>query len=234
MIILYQFSPRWNLPNASPFCMKLETYLRMAKLPYQNKYVDDPRKSPKAKLPYIRDGEQTVADSSFIIHYLTGKYGDTLDDALTPEQLAQRTAMQRLIEEHLYWIILYARWIDKNFWPLTKTAFFNDLPKIMQLILPELFRKSVIKAVYYEGIGRHSKNEIYLLGEEDLHAISIALGSKPFFFGEKPTSIDASLYGFLANILEVPLETPLKTYAKSSPNLSAYCKRMQQLFNSLI
>lgn len=35
MIKLYQFSPAWGLPNPSPFCMKVETYLRMTGLPYE-------------------------------------------------------------------------------------------------------------------------------------------------------------------------------------------------------
>jgi len=35
MIKLYQFHPAWGLPNPSPFCMKVETYLRMAGLPYE-------------------------------------------------------------------------------------------------------------------------------------------------------------------------------------------------------
>ena len=33
MIKLFQFPPAFGLPNASPFCMKLETWLRMAGLP---------------------------------------------------------------------------------------------------------------------------------------------------------------------------------------------------------
>lgn len=35
MIKLYQFEPAFGLANASPFCMKLETYLRMADLPFE-------------------------------------------------------------------------------------------------------------------------------------------------------------------------------------------------------
>lgn len=35
-IILHQFSrPRTGAPSLSPFCLKLETYLRMVDLPYQ-------------------------------------------------------------------------------------------------------------------------------------------------------------------------------------------------------
>lgn len=38
-IILHQFSrPKNGVPSLSPFCLKLETYLRMVDLPYQVTY----------------------------------------------------------------------------------------------------------------------------------------------------------------------------------------------------
>lgn len=54
MITLCQFHRAWGLPNASPFCMKIETYLRMTKLPYETKFIDNPQQAPKGKLPYIQ------------------------------------------------------------------------------------------------------------------------------------------------------------------------------------
>ncbi|MGI9047293.1 MAG: glutathione S-transferase C-terminal domain-containing protein [Burkholderiales bacterium] len=45
--------------------------------------------------------------------------------------------------------------------------------------------------------------------------------------GAEPTSIDAVAYAFLANLIWVPLDTPLKRYALSRPNLEAYCQRMK-------
>ena len=53
MITLHQFPSAWGLPNASPFCMKVETYLRMCNLPYTTVNVLNPAKGPKGKLPYI-------------------------------------------------------------------------------------------------------------------------------------------------------------------------------------
>jgi len=101
MIKLYQFSPAFGLPNASPFCMKLETWLRMAGLSYECPRGADLRKSPKGKMPYIEDGGKTVADSSLIIDYLTKKYSVTLDAHLTPRERGEALALQRLFEEHL-------------------------------------------------------------------------------------------------------------------------------------
>jgi glutathione S-transferase len=67
MIELHQFSPNWGLPNASPFCMKLETYLRMANLPHQVVYEDKMDKAPKGKMPYIVDQGKKLGDSNLIL-----------------------------------------------------------------------------------------------------------------------------------------------------------------------
>ena len=50
---LYQFPSAWGLPNPSPFCMKLEVFLRLAEIPYEIVTWPDPRKAPKGKLPFI-------------------------------------------------------------------------------------------------------------------------------------------------------------------------------------
>ena len=62
MITLNQFARVWGIPNPSPFCTKVETYLRMAGIPYE---VADavPPQAPKGKLPYITDGGRKIADS---------------------------------------------------------------------------------------------------------------------------------------------------------------------------
>ena len=70
MIQLHQYPPMFGIPNPSPFCLKLETWLRMAKLPYEVVRVVDPRKDPKGKVPWIEDQGRTIADSAFIIDYL--------------------------------------------------------------------------------------------------------------------------------------------------------------------
>ena len=67
MIELVQFAPAFGLPNASRFCMKMETCLRMAGLPFELVNSGDVMKAPKHKLPYIDDGGTIVADTSFIM-----------------------------------------------------------------------------------------------------------------------------------------------------------------------
>jgi glutathione S-transferase len=121
MITLYQFEPAFGLPNASPFCLKLETWLRMAGLPYEapRMTLSAMGRSPKGKLPYIVDGEKTIADSSFIVDYLTATYGVALDGWLIAGQRAQALAFQRLMEENLYWgggllTLAFTRWLGAD------------------------------------------------------------------------------------------------------------------------
>lgn len=230
MITLYQFRPAWGLPNASPFCMKIETYLRMVGLPYQVAKNADVRKAPKKKLPFIDDGGKLIADSGFIIDYLKATYGDPLDQALTPYEQAQGLAMRRLFEEHAYWAMVYDRWIAPQNWPATRRAFFGFLPLAVRSVIATLVRSKTRKKLYGHGMGLHSAAEIEELGKADLSAASAFLGNKAYFLGEQPTSLDATAYAFLANAVRAPFNSPLTLHARSLANVVAYCERMQQRY----
>lgn len=226
MIQLHQFAPVWGLPNASPFCMKLETYLRMAGLPYATPAADI-RKAPKGKMPYIEDAGTTLGDSSLIIDYLKSRYGDPLDGHLRDEERAQALAWRVLMEEHLYWCLVYERWaIDAN-WELARAAYFGFLPAAVRRPLAALIRRKTLKQLQAQGTGRHARDEIYAIAKADVSALSTFLGTKPFFLGERPTSLDATAYAFIGNILWAPIESPLKAHALSLPNLAPYCERMK-------
>ncbi len=226
-ITLYQFPTAFGLPNASPFCMKLETYLRMTGIAYTPRYGMYQLRAPKKKLPYIDDGGRIVADSHLIIDYLKATYGDPLDAALTPGERARGTAILRLLEDSLYWVLLYARWIDAAGWPLTRQAFFGALPAPLVWFVPFVARRSLAQQLHAQGTGRHQPQEIYATGSEDIAALSLLLGDAPYFLGAEPSSVDAAAYAFLANILDVPLDMPLRQAARSHANLVAYCARMR-------
>ncbi len=226
-IRLYQFPPALGLPNASAFCMKLETYLRMAGLAFESVYTLDVRRAPKGKLPFIDDGGHVVADSNLAIAYLKSKYGDPLDGWLTPAEQAVALALRRLIEENLYWALLYGRWIDEAGWALTHEAFFGRMPAPWRWFVSPMARASVRKSLWGHGMGRHAPDEIYAIGKADLDALADFLGNKPYLMGAEPAAIDASAYATFANILWVPHDTPLKTRLAQRTGVVAYCERMK-------
>jgi len=72
MITLYNFGPAFGLPDPSPFVMKTETLLKMAKLPYRTDSTGF-AKAPKGKIPYIDDDGVVVPDSTFIRWHIEKK-----------------------------------------------------------------------------------------------------------------------------------------------------------------
>jgi glutathione S-transferase len=230
MITLFQFAPSFGLRNASPFCLKLETYLRMAELPYTVETPRDLSKAPKGKMPYITDGDQFIADSTLIIDHLKATYGDRLDQHLSPQEKAIALAMQRLIEENLYWTLVYSRWLIDENWKIVKAEYFGMLPPVLKQLLPEVFRKGTRKSLQGHGMGRHNLEEVYSIGKKDITALADFLGDKPFFMGDRPTSLDASAYATIANILCPKLPSPLLDHGRQFPHLATYCQRMEQRY----
>ncbi|PCH85575.1 MAG: glutathione S-transferase [Piscirickettsiaceae bacterium] len=230
MIKLYQFARTWGLPNLGQYNVKVETYLRMANISYE--IVETlPLKAPKGKLPFIEDGEDKVADSSFIVEYLKTKYGDDLDKDLTLEQQGICVAIQRLLEEHLYWVGMYTRWQYTNEnWHVNKKAIFGVMPPIVRDVAATVYRRLIKKQIYGHGMARHSEEEIFHLGCLDLDALSNILANKPYFMGNRPTSIDASAFGMLVNTLFNPIKSPVKDYGQEKKNLNEYCHRMMQQY----
>ena len=230
MITLYQFQPALGSYNPSPFCLKLETYLRMTSLPYEVAKDADVRTAPKKKLPYIEDGDRTIADSSFIIDYLKQTYGDPLDKGLSLPDQGISLAFRRLMEENLYWVAIYSRWAEDENWKVIREVFFSDLPSILRPVVSTLVRKDMLKKLDGHGMGRHSREEIYEIGKRDIKALSDFLGGKLFLLGNEPTSLDATGYAFVANLLRIELPSVLTDYAKQFDNLRDYCDRMEKRY----
>jgi hypothetical protein len=90
----------------SPYAAKLETYFRLFKIPYEIVPEPIPDVGPRGKVPFISVGENKLADSNLIIDHLKRTRVDP-DDHLTPSQQAAGYLVQRTLEDHFYWIIIY-------------------------------------------------------------------------------------------------------------------------------
>jgi glutathione S-transferase len=242
-IRLYGTCPAWGLPDVSTFVTKVDCYLRMVKLPYtlvsllgENFTRTLARWSsgelpirPKGKFPYVEDRGTVVADSSFIIDYVKATYGDNLGEVtLTPEERGIALSMRRMVEEHLYWVIVYSCWMEDAVWEdYCRLAFGPLAPTELMAI-----REGVRGDLYAQGLGRHTRSEVYEQGNADLSALSAYLGDKPYALGERPTELDATVYAFLARVLWCPYVSPLKTHASTLVNLERYCQRMHTRYYS--
>ncbi len=225
MITLYAFGPMWGLPDPSPFVMKTEVQLKLTGLDYQVEYGALAR-SPKGKLPFIVDDGETVADSVFIRDHLERKYGLDLDADLTSSQRAQAWTLERMLEDHLYWAIVHARWGDDANFAAGPADFFRGAPDAVR----DGARERMIATLHGQGFGRHRFEEVGDLAGRSFAALSTLLGDRPFLFGESPSGVDATAFATVAAALVPRFTSPVRAAVESFPNLVAYRDRLMARF----
>lgn len=230
MITLYTFGAAFGLPDASPFVIKAHVLLKMAGQPYEVNRKGF-NKAPKGKLPYINDEGSIVADSTFIRWHLEKKYGIDFDQGLSAEQRAMAWAVEKMLEDNLYWISVYWRWMnDANFAKLS-AVFFKPVPALLRGLVEAMVRGRVRKSLHAQGTGRHSEADMLAIARRDIDALATLLGDKPYLMGDQPSSVDAMGFAGVTSMLCPHFDTPLKQHVvQSHPNLVAYEARMRQRY----
>jgi glutathione S-transferase len=226
VITLHTMPGTDKIESMSPFCMKVEIYLKLQRVPYQV-YLGDPRKAPKGKLPMIETEGHRIADSSAIFEYLEEKAENPLDRGLDAAGRARAHVLKRLFEESLYFVLLWSRWTDDPGWEEMKPHIEKVIPAALRWLVPGIVRKKVSAAIVAQGVGRHARDEIYAIGKADLEAVATLLGDGPYLLGAELRTIDVIAYAFLANILRWPVPCPLIDNARALPALGAYVERIQ-------
>ena len=109
------------MPNMGPFCIKLETYLRMAGWGYEWQRSDF-RRAPKGKIPYVSLDGELVGDSQLIMQRLERSRAAagqaTLDAWLDDRQRAIGHSVRRMLDEATYFALIHLRWTDDGGWAL--------------------------------------------------------------------------------------------------------------------
>ena len=77
---------------------------------------------------------------------------------------------------------------------------------------------------YYQGIGRFDPDAAMARGLADLKAIADLIPAQGYVHGDKPSSIDAAIYGFIANIYFYDIDTPLKQFVVAHDNIVRHCR----------
>ncbi|XP_070539584.1 failed axon connections homolog [Ptychodera flava] len=224
-VVLHQIGRGKYAPSISPFPIKLETYLRFANIPYVS--VHGTKTSSKGKIPWIEFNGEVVNDTSFIIDFLNKKFNVDLNSHLSPTDRAIARAFQKMVEENLFWSLVYSRWFDKQ----TKFETLAPNSFIYTWVIATYLKNGAKKNMHGHGIGRHSKEEIYHIAEKDIRALSVFLGDKCFLFGDEPCEEDCAVFGLLSQFVWQSPATPQEALVKGDcKNLEEYCYRMKERF----
>ena len=225
MITLYGLGEGFGLPEISPYVMKTEVQLKMAGLPYR-KLPATPQQGPKGQVPFIDDGGVRLGDSTFIRGYLERTYGLDFDEHLAPRQRAEAWAVERMLENHLAWFGIQARWLIPENFAKGPAQFFAAAPEAARDAALERVRGMV----YGLGVTRHTEPEMLALAGRSLVALQVILADRPYLFGQRPCGVDATAFGVLCLLASPWFESPVRRQAERFANLMAYVDRMMALF----
>lgn len=225
LIKLVQFPRHLGIPNASPFCAKLELWLKLAGIPFEIQEQVMPNSAPKKKIPWIIDQGQNIGDSTLIIEHLIKTRDVKLDEGLLASERGADQATVALLEERIYWQMVYDRWQGGG-WPEISAAFFTSIPAILQPPMKAFAKRMVKKQLWQQGTGRHSADEVYAMASRDLNALAGIIGDGPYVHGGKIRTVDCAVWGTLISLCQVDLDTPMTRAARSHDNLVAYADRI--------
>ncbi|WP_027800102.1 glutathione S-transferase family protein [Paraburkholderia dilworthii] len=226
MLTLYSYPDLFGVADNNPFGLKVFAFMRLCGLAFDHRHVLDTSLAPRGQLPYLLDGEHTIGDSDSIIDHLTRQYDLDIDRALSRKQLNLDFMIRRTLDD-LYWTMSFSRWRDERFWPSFRDAVLAAHPDVQANDL-EAAREYNRLRYHYQGIGRSELEAIYARGIEDLRVVADTVGDTGYVFGRDPATVDAAIYGFVANIYFYEIDTPLKQYVLSRPALVHHCEAIHE------
>ncbi|XP_066979162.1 failed axon connections homolog [Macrobrachium rosenbergii] len=228
VVILHGIGRGLYIPSASPYVMKLATYLRMANIEHKMD-ITEPL-GPTGKSPWITINGQSMEDSQVIMDFLGSHFNKDFSSHLNDEQKAVAWLFAVMVEEHL---ARHRRWIrDGHQLGLMDIGLCRYLLS-WSAAMRMSWKQELMMA---QGIGRHAHPEIESFPRRNFRALSNYLGNKPFLMGDEPCEVDCSLFGWLVQIKYNYPGSRYGTLLKQVmvlydyPNLGAYVTRMKELF----
>lgn len=195
VVILHQLGRERTIPSHGHFVIKLETFLRFNKIPYQSEFTSGTfNTGPKKKIPWIEYNGITMGDSQLIIEYLENAMNINMDCHLTTQEKAHAWAIQKWLEEFMYWLNVQTTWY----------IFIDELFAERLTSFPVCQKRSIKEWVgnmtYTVGVGRHSNEEVQEMVVDNLRKFSTLLGDKQFIMGDDMAVVDRAAFGILSEM----------------------------------
>ncbi|XP_013916252.1 PREDICTED: metaxin-3 isoform X1 [Thamnophis sirtalis] len=206
------------------------TYARFSGAPLKISIIDHTWNAPRGSIPLLISDDIVISQPAKILNFLR-KQKYNADYELSSKDGADTLAYIALLEEKLHPAMLYTFWIEAdNYYNMTKPWFASRIPFPLSWYLPRKMSRDALNRILLTKGGpplysiTEIEVQIYRDAKECLNLLSNRLGSSPFFFGNKPTTLDAFVFGFLAPLYKAPfLKVQLQEHLKQLPNLCHFC-----------
>ncbi len=207
--------------------MKVENFLRIARLDFHSEDFPYPEEVKGKQLPLLVDDDRFLNVSAEMLSYLTATYELELDAHLTKQHSTTAVILTHLLEDNLYWCLIHNLWARDESWDATRQAFFGHLSAVGRYVRAGSVRRQMKRKLAAHKVGKMSRDEVDELTRSTMKTLSGLLADYRFVMGDQVSSYDAIAHAFLSCVLMTPLETAVSDYAREHNNLVLYCERMQ-------
>ncbi|CAB3411168.1 unnamed protein product [Caenorhabditis bovis] len=227
VVYLYQFPrPANKIPNLSPYCLKIETFLRANRIKHEvHGTWLTLKQSPTGLLPFIELNGQQISDSQVIIWKLQ-KHFD-IKDELNGYDRGVARAVERMVDISTNYGLLVDKSVNNAHLLLSRQVSNAPFPGIVTNWLAKGFSDKMRKRVN-SVLGKLDKDELKEVLRRDIQAIDDILGDKKFLFGDRITSTDCSVFGQIAAVCYLPYRQQITDLLEDDfPRVQAYCDRIR-------
>uniref|UniRef100_A0A1I8AWS5 Thioredoxin-like_fold domain-containing protein n=1 Tax=Steinernema glaseri TaxID=37863 RepID=A0A1I8AWS5_9BILA len=228
VVYLYQFPRAPVTPNLSPFCLKLETWLRANKITYEVVPTYTLR-STKGLLPFVEINGKEIADSQHIIFELEKQF--EVKSELNAEQAGISRTVDRLIDGNTFYALIYSKVYENAPKFLSKESSGMPIPSFLIPVIGYLFSQKIFGRLKSHGMGKFPPSVVYDQLRRDLRAVDGILGDKDFICGDKPSLADFTFFGHIGSCYFLPYNQPVTDMLNHEfPRLLALLKRIRTEF----
>ncbi|KAL9966801.1 hypothetical protein ACROYT_G024922 [Oculina patagonica] len=208
-------------------CKSTEAYLKFCGLAHEVKCRRNVEfMSPTGNVPFLKADRELIGDFQGVASYIEAKGFSTSAD-LEMKDRAEMKAYISLIENSLIPAELYMLWWKKDWAVRTRRQYGSQFPVPLNLVLS--YRKQWQVCQQLKAAGWHHKTEAEVLEEfkRTCQALSEKLGNNRFFINDRPTEVDALVFGHLHSVLTRYLpDDSLSSVVKTHRNLQVFVMRI--------
>jgi len=210
-------------------CLAVQAFLHMANLDFTIEMRSNSEQmSPSGKVPFIKAGAFVISEMDPIVAFVNTK-GISLTSNLDSSQRADMRAYMSLVNNVMGNAEMYISWVDEiTLNEVTKPRYMSVFPWPLSHLLTWQKKNQVLKLLSALGWTGKTMEDVYGEVETCCRALSERLDNAPFFFGSRPTELDALVFGHLFTVLTTPLpDNRLKMIVQQFGNLVKLCENIE-------
>lgn len=187
--------------------------------------------SPSGNVPFVKCGAFVVAEFDSIISFVNNK-GVNVSSHLNTAEKADMQAYMTLVDTVFHAAELYFAWChEDNFQEVTQSRHAFAFPWPLDKLLCWRQKRAVARKLASIGWGDKTLEEVLVEVDDCCTALSERLNNRRYFFGEKPTELDALVYGHISAILATPLpDNGLAAIIREHQKLVELCTRVAETY----